>query len=173
MDNLSLFFLVFGLNNKSQILDWLMIFGAEYVIYFTLILIFITAFRSTFKERRAFVLAIVSIPLVIVLIKIIHLFIFQPRPFENLDIIPLIKGEADASFPSRHASLMTAISFPYLFYKSKWALLFLFLMLWVGIARVYVGVHYPIDILGGFITGLVSFLLTRQIIKILRTKILG
>lgn len=173
MDNLGLFLFVFSLGNRSELLDYFMIFGAEYVIYLTFILIFVTAFRSTLRERKAFILAIISIPLVIVLIKIIHLFIFQPRPFETLDITPLILHEADASFPSRHASLMTAISFPYFVYKSKWAPLFLFLMLWVGISRVYVGVHYPLDILGGFITGLVSFLLTRQIIKILRTKILG
>lgn len=173
MDNPGLFLFVFSLGNRSKLLDYLMIFGAEYVIYLTFILIFVTTFRSTFREKRAFMLAIVSIPLVVILIKTIHLFIFQPRPFETLDITPLIVHGSDASFPSRHTSLMAAISFSYLFYKSKWAPLFLFLMLWVGVARVYAGVHYPVDILGGLFVGLVSFLLTRQILRILRAKILS
>lgn len=149
-----------------------MIFGAEYVIYLTIILMFALAFKSGLKEKKALILAVFSIPVAVILIKIIHLFIITPRPFEASGITALIAHEANASFPSRHTSLMAAFGFAYVIFKSKWALLFLSLMLWVGVARIYVGVHYPLDILGGGIVGFLSILLARQIIKILKGRLM-
>ena len=172
MDNLTLFFLAFGLSNKNPFLDQLMIFGAEYVIYITLALMFILAFKSGTKEKKAFLLAIFSLPVVVILIKIIHLFIFEPRPFLTFDISPIIAHDTSSSFPSRHASLMAAFALAYIIYKPRWGLVFLLLMLWVGVARIYVGVHYPLDILGGVIVGFLSVLLTRQMIKILKGRLM-
>lgn len=139
-----------------------MIFGAEYVIYLTIIFMFILALKSGPKEKKALILALFSIPLAVILIKIIHLFIISPRPFGAY--------EAGASFPSRHISLMAAFAFAYMSLRSKWALLFLSLMLWVGIARVYVGVHYPLDIMGGILVGIVSLLITWKVLRVLRAK---
>lgn len=87
------------------------------------------------------------------------------------------------SYPSGHA--MTAMAFYgfliYLLftlkikvgYKYALILLCVFLILSIGISRIYLGVHYPSDILGGFIAGLIwvvfcCFLLT--ILRIYRKK---
>ncbi len=140
-----------------------MIFGAEYIIYLTIILMFALAFKSGLKEKKALILAVFSIPLVVILIKFIHLFIVTPRPFEAY--------EAGASFPSRHASLMAAFAFAYVIFRSKWALLFLSLTAWVGVARVYTGVHFPVDILGGIGVGLLSCLFARGIIRLLKARL--
>lgn len=153
-------------------MDQIMIFGAEYVIYLTFILIFIAAIKGQVNERKSLILFLFSLPLLILLIKIIHLFIFEQRPFVEQDIIPLVEHVDDASFPSRHTSIMAAIAFSFIFFKSYWYLLLILLTIWVGVSRVYVGVHYPIDILGGFIVGLVSVVLAWQIIKLLKAKLL-
>lgn len=134
-----------------------MIFGAEYAIYLTIILMFTLALKSGPKEKKALVLALFSIPLAVILIKFIHLFILTPRPFGSY--------EQGASFPSRHASLITAFAFAYIFFKSKWAAFMVALAVWVGVARVYVGVHFPIDILGGAGVGLLSAFFTKTILK--------
>ena len=164
-----MFFLIFGMNNKNLYLDYLMIFGANYVIYLTLILIFIISLKGSISERKSLILFLFSFPILILIIKIIHLFIFEQRPFIEQDIIPLINQSADAAFPSRHTAIMTTIIFSYI--KSRWFPYLLALGIWVGFARIYVGVHYPIDILGGIITGLISLVVAKQIIKFLRNKL--
>lgn len=171
MDNIGLFFLVFGLSNHSSFADSLMIFGARFLIYLTFLLAILSAFKGGFKEKKAMILAFLAIPMVILLIKGIHLFFFEPRPFVNFNFSPLLNTDADASFPSRHASIMSAIAFSYAYFKSKWALLFLLLMIWVGVSRIYVGVHYPLDILGGLVVGIISLLITKQILKKLKSNL--
>lgn len=168
MDNLNLFFLIFGLSSKNSFLDSMMIFGAEYLIYLMLILAFILAVRGKIPERKSLLLFLISFPILVLLIKFIHLFLFEPRPYITNDILPLITHKANASFPSRHASIMSAIAFAYWYYKSRWTPLFLLFLIWVGIARIYVGVHYPIDIVGGVIVGVLSLIIALQIKKLLK-----
>lgn len=145
-----------------------MIFGAEYLIYFLILLMFVLAVKGKIREKKSLILALLAIPIAILLIKLIHLAVSTPRPFVSLDIAPLVEHQADASFPSRHASIAAILSLPYLYFKSKWAPVFLLFMLWVGISRVYVGVHYPADIVGGFAVGIISLLAALQIKKLLR-----
>lgn len=170
MDNLTLFFLIFGLNSQSPMMDSMMIFGARFAIYLTLILMFVLVFKGGVKERKSLVLALLSIPIIILLIKVIHLFFYQSRPFVVNDILPLIPHAADASFPSRHTSIMSGIAFAYTYFKSRWAPLFLLLMLWVGMARIFVGVHFPLDILGGGIVGIVAVAIALQLKKLLKLR---
>lgn len=172
MDNTSLFFLIFNLSRHSDFADNLMIFGAEFVIFLAFIFQLIFAFKGRVPERKALLLTFISIPFVVILIKFIHVFIFTPRPFVDNEILPLVNYYSDASFPSRHASIMSAVAFSYVFTKSKWAILFILLMIWVGISRIFVGVHYPLDILGGILVGIISVAIARQFAGILKSKFL-
>lgn len=147
-----------------------MVFGARFIIYLTFILMFVFAFKGGVREKKALILAVLSIPILVLIIKTIHIFYFEPRPFVNFYFSPLLDAGSDASFPSRHASIMSAIAFSYLHFKSKWAPLFLFLMMWVGISRIYVGVHYPLDILGGLLAGIISLVITNKILKKLKSN---
>lgn len=133
-----------------------MIFGARFVIYLTFLLMFVFALKGGVRERKALILAALSIPVLVLIIKSIHIFYFEERPFVALEFDPLIEVQQDAAFPSRHASIMAAIAFSYFYFKSKWALLFLLLLVWVGVSRIYAGVHYPIDIIGGFLVGIIA-----------------
>ena len=169
MDNTALFFLVFDLSNHSNFADSLMIFGARFLIYLTFLLVILAAFKGGVKEKKAMILAFLAIPIAVLLIKGIHLFFIEPRPFVNLHFSPLLDTDADASFPSRHTSVMALVAFSFVHFKSKWASLFLLLMIWVGISRIYVGVHYPLDILGGIVVGIISLVITKQITKRLKS----
>ncbi len=143
----------------DNISDKLMVFGATYLIYFMFLLVLILVFKGKTKERKAFLLILIGLPVAILLIKFIHLFYFEPRPFVAFHFTPIVAEAADASFPSRHATIAAIIAFSFTFFKSKWAWALLPIMLWVGISRVYVGVHYSWDIAGGFaVAGIALFI---------------
>lgn len=109
--------------------------------------------------------------------------IFEPRPFISHKVHLLVAHAADASFPSDHTAwafavfgLLAFCLLPVLFaarsqnaHNSKLApaqsvrlvpflliLLALVIACSIGFARVFVGVHYPGDILGGAIDGLLA-----------------
>ncbi len=172
MDNITLFFLIFNLNGHFRILDSLMIFGADYLIYLTILCVLILGLAGKTREKKAFLLILLGVPIAILLIKGIHLFIFEPRPFVTFHLSSLVKEAADASFPSRHSTVISVIAFSVTYFKSKWAPLFLFIMLWVGLSRIFVGVHYPLDIAGGFAIGIISVVAALQVKKLLRVNFL-
>lgn len=173
MDNLSAFFFIFGLSGKSQISDDLMIFAAKYLIYFTIVFTFAMAIKMGFKEKKAILLSIFGLGVVLLLVILIRLFYIEPRPFVTLDIKPLIDHNTDAAFPSMHTSIMAVIAFAFIYYKSKLGLLLLTLAFLVGLSRIYVGVHYPLDIIGGFLAAwlsiYISWSIKGRVVKYLRS----
>ncbi len=148
-----------------------MLFGATYLIYVTIVLMFVLCFKGSTKERKALLLTILAIPIAILMIKLIHFFINEPRPFVTYHFLPITDNTPNASFPSRHATIASVMAFSYLYFKSKWSVLFLIIMFWVGLSRVYVGVHYPLDILGGFVFGIISLVIAKLSVNLFRAKI--
>ncbi len=62
--------------------------------------------------------------------------------------------ESDKSFPSGHTTAAFAACVPvFLLGKKKYSFLALFFGIFMGLARIYLCVHYPSDVLGGFIVG--------------------
>jgi len=117
-------------------------------------------------------LIILGLPVAVLIIKVIHLFYYEPRPFVTFQLAPLVKETMDASFPSRHATIAAVIAFAYTYFKSRWLPLLLISMVLVGISRIYVGVHYPLDVLGGSAVGAISLYLALQIKNLLKFYLL-
>lgn len=89
-----------------------------------------------------------------VITHILKIFTALPRPFLSLaHVIVLVPDQGGFSFPSMHTSLTTALAMSvYIHHKRLGVLLFIFAVL-VGFSRIYVGVHYPIDVLAGGLIG--------------------
>jgi undecaprenyl-diphosphatase len=65
----------------------------------------------------------------------------------------LLGFKNSGSFPSSHATNMFAQAMLFtLFYRARWPIFFGFASL-IGFSRIYVGVHYPGDVLGGAVLG--------------------
>ncbi|MEO5645877.1 MAG: phosphatase PAP2 family protein [Candidatus Paceibacterota bacterium] len=106
------------------------------------------------KKKHDAVFIFGSVFATYVVVAIVKALIAYPRPFNTLtDLHVLINLPNDYSFPSGHAALTMALATAvYFFRKRLGALLFAFAFV-VGIARIYVGVHYPLDVGVGFLLG--------------------
>ncbi len=72
------------------------------------------------------------------------------RPFKVLDSVNLLINAHSYSFPSSHAAniFAMAIVITYIWRRIWIALLVFGIAVIVGFSRIYVGVHYPLDVLG-------------------------
>ena len=69
----------------------------------------------------------------------------------------LISSETGKSFPSEHATAAFGVAFVTLIFLSRsWGLLLTVVAAAIGFARIYAGVHYPSDILGGAVVALLG-----------------
>lgn len=105
-------------------------------------------------------LAVIGVLLLIVVTdqlgyRILKEFIARPRPFAVLTDVILPTGPTGTySFPSNHAlnNFAAAMFFYRLYPNLKWALFIA--AFFISISRVYLGLHYPSDIIGGALIGL-------------------
>ncbi|MFO1203208.1 MAG: phosphatase PAP2 family protein [Tabrizicola sp.] len=84
---------------------------------------------------------------------------YHPRPFEMGLGHQYMAHLPEASFPSDHATLLFGLALPLLAAAASrlWGLVFLTLALGTAWARVYLGVHFPADMLGGLAVALVAW----------------
>lgn len=81
---------------------------------------------------------------------------FRDRPFQTLDRVKLLIAPVyDSSFPSGHALIvMGGATIIWLRMKRIWAVPIGIESFLVAYSRIYVGVHYPLDVLSGSILGM-------------------
>lgn len=218
-DNWRLFRDINGLAGRHSLLDRIMIFSANDLIYLLPLLAALLwllvarwspyqawmrarfgapqAGRARWITQRSVMSAALAIGLAIVLAYVTSLAIFEPRPFVSYPstVHRLIAHATDDSFPSDHETVAVALACalliaalwllwesvrePLLGRAAGWswgralaftalpglmALIALLAAALIGFARVYVGVHYPHDILGGALCGLIGALLARLLV---------
>lgn len=142
-------------------------FFAEYLIYSLPVILLVLWFwpasarggRDGSKDSKKVTLrALFSVILAWpILAYTIGNLINRPRPFEIIGIRELVFHRPDYSFPSDHASALFAVAFSLWFsgYKKlAWAILVMAIV--VSFFRVATAIHFPTDILGGLVIGLLS-----------------
>lgn len=79
-----------------------------------------------------------------------------PRPYEVWEIVPLLDRDSPGqSMPSRHVFSATIISMACLHASLTMGMICLTLSAFLGLVRVLGGVHFPKDVVVGYICGLV------------------
>ena len=90
-----------------------------------------------------------------VILSFIRKKINAPRPYEEWDIKPLLDRDSPGqSMPSRHVFSATIISMVCLHTSLTMGMICLILSAFLGLVRVLSGVHFPKDVVVGYICGL-------------------
>ena len=93
-----------------------------------------------------------------------------PRPFIYFDsIVPLFYYGGYDSFPSGHATFFSALATALYFYHPRMGIVYFFVALIIGGARIFSGIHFPIDILAGFALGFFTTFAIYHVLKGART----
>ena len=153
-----LFSFIFSFAHRNGLLDAFGIFVAEYLAYcLVMVFGFFVWKQKTVRLRIAFFIEASMAILVSrgIVTELIRFFYHHPRPFQILGIVPLLTDNA-YSFPSGHAAVFFALSAVVFFWNKKWGGVFFACSLLMGIALIFVGVHWPLDIVGGIVVGVVS-----------------
>ena len=147
-------------------LDAAAIFFANYfgwVLIGVLILFLIKNFRKYWKmAATAFISAVFAR---FIITEIIRWLRSRPRPFAGDEVNLLLFHRLTGSFPSGHAAFFFALSLTVYFYNKKTGLLFFIASILICISRVFSGLHWPSDILGGVVVGLFAAWLIHKLFK--------
>jgi undecaprenyl-diphosphatase len=172
--NLAAFNFINGLAGHWQILDWIGVFFAEYFQYVLglfLLLIIVYSKDKAGKIRMALTAILAALLARFAVKSLILMFYSNPRPYA-LGAIKLVAtpGEDFQSFPSGHALFFFSAATAIYCYDKKLGLAFFAAAAIVGVARIFVGVHWPSDILAGAVLGTITGWLTYKILKFVFSK---
>ena len=139
-----------------------------------LFLLFIVLFFLKFPKQEALKKVATVIALTFFITIITHLTkegFARLRPNNDVEIntlIRILKKPTDYSFFSGHASssfAITVLVFLFLRERLKWVAVFFVWPILFCISRIYVGVHFPLDVIVGSLVGTASAFLFRNLYR--------
>ena len=175
MLNNQIFFALYSLAHHGASLDWLYSFIAQTFPYFVLVGagVFLLIHHEVFSAEHPFralaqkwkeiVLVFFSAVLAWGLSYFLKDIIHTARPFVEFSNVHNLIPESGYSFPSMHSTFFMALAVAIYLTHKKIGYRFMFFALLIGLARIITGVHFPVDILGGFILGAIIAYLVRII----------
>jgi undecaprenyl-diphosphatase len=158
--NVAVFYFFHNFAGKNIWLDFAGIFLANYMIFLVIALIawyYVwgkTPEEKTRNKMLAIMAGISGIISRLVVGEAFKAWYFHPRPFIVLGTSHLIP-ESGNSFPSGHTIFLFGVSTTVYMYNKPLGIALLIISALVGIARIYTGVHWPGDILGGAVMGVI------------------
>ena len=141
---------------QNAFLDLLLVFLSNWFGYLLLggLFIFLVFHKDKKQGARDLFVVLAAAVVAYLLSKVVKALIPNPRPFEVLtDAHILYTHGGGDSFISGHATFYMSLAASLFFYHRKLAFAYFVGALIVGLARIAVGVHWPLDILGGWVLG--------------------
>lgn len=146
-----------NIENKPFLLSLLRTFNRFMTVVMPMI--YLTLLATTYLQQGLGkqVLMYVFVPATgFVILSFLRKKINAPRPYEVWEIVPLLDRDSPGqSMPSRHVFSATIISMACLHASLSVGVILLVLSALLGLVRVLGGVHFPKDVVVGYICGLV------------------
>lgn len=168
--NDKIFFFFYDMSHKSGLVDQMIIFFADILPYIVVVLAFVflifhheilkreNPFKALMQKWKEFFLVFFSGAFAWFLAYVLKYLIHTERPFIVLQNVYSLFPQTGFAFPSGHSTFFMALAFAIFFNHKKIGYVFILFALLIGIARIVAGVHFPIDILGGYLLGfLIAF----------------
>lgn len=150
--NLSLFSWINASPEASNTSIHFAIFIANDLLYCMILLFAWFWLRGNYDTKKQILKAFIFTSIAILISQCISHVYYHPRPFVMEVGRTLIYHAPNGSFPSDHMLIFSSIAFSYLFSAQRKLGVFLLIMAWlVAWSRVYLGVHFPLDMLGAFL----------------------
>lgn len=161
--NTTVFRAINGLAEQSYYVDRAFIWITTYLIYALFVGAIIYMWYDAYHRRHnplqelhaiaQTIYIVVSTAVTWFLILVLKFFLAIPRPFEMLSFAKVLVTAIRTSFPSEHSALAMSIATAFFIYHPKIGKYAIMLALVIGVSRVYVGVHYPLDVVVGWAIG--------------------
>jgi undecaprenyl-diphosphatase len=110
--------------------------------------------RGHKKQGVALLMVLAATSLSVMVLK---LFILRPRPFEEIATAKVLDIEFDSGFPSGHSANSFAAAGMLGRYYGKLKYVFYAFAALIAFSRIYVGVHYPSDVIAGSVLGIAVY----------------
>lgn len=153
--NLYLFHL---LNVPDQASIWMINYArliAHDLVYLFLLIFAVAWLRGSREIKTGIIKAAIFTAITLSISEVLSAVLNTPRPFVMEVGRTLIGHAPTGSFPSNHMSIFSGIAFAYYFSAQRDLGRILLWTAWlVAWSRVYVGVHFPIDMMGAFVIAL-------------------
>ena len=171
--DLRIFYFFNNLAGQSRFFDALVVFLAGYFQYFLIIIFLLYLYFSAYPKRGKLYIFWTTIVSIIVarfgITEIIRFFYRRPRPIVAHQVNQLL-SETEWSFPSGHSAFFFAMATAIYLYNKKWGIGFFIAAILINISRVIAGVHYPSDIIGGAIVGIIVSCIVFRLAERIGTK---
>lgn len=158
LDQLNLYlFHIFNVPDQASI--WMINYAsliAHDLVYLFLLIFAIAWFRGSYEVKTGIIKAFIFTAITLLMSEVLSAVLNTPRPFVMDVGRTLIEHAPTGSFPSNHMSIFSGIAFAYYFSPQRDLGRILIWTAWlVAWSRVYVGVHFPIDMLGAFLMAVI------------------
>ena len=155
------------LAGRYSVLDMLMILISQKVRYVFIFMLIVMWFQGD-SQRKVTRYAVISAAFTLFVNTLIKCFYFKPRPFMKRRAGILIPSKMDSSFLSKHTLLTFAVSTSIFLHKRILGSVMLGLSLLTRFSRIWVGHHYPSDIVRSAFTGSLTSIIVDKAVCLLK-----
>lgn len=151
--------------DRFSVLNPLVAFFANNLDYVFYLGVIVYWFIRTPENRKMVVNTLLSGGVALGVNNIIGAIYHRDRPFVAHHVIQLVQHDASASFPSNHAAAAFAVATSIWLWRRKEGSVWFVLAILIGFSRIWSGIHYPLDIIGGAISGTVIGIAVNKIMR--------